>query len=63
MTGTGMPVLPACIAFELIEVGQVHGGDEDDRRLLVARMVRSASSKPSISSILHVHEDDGNIGF
>src|SRR4029077_774704 len=52
------------IAPEEIEIGQENGGNEDDRRLLEARVVADHARELEAVEIGHVdiHEHDGDVG-
>ena len=52
------------VSLELIEVRQMHSGNEDDRRLLVAGVLADKFCELKSIELRHVHvdEDDGDIG-
>ena len=53
----------ALVSLELVEIGQVHRGDKDDRGLLTARMLvdHLRQLKPVELRHAHIHEHDGDI--
>ena len=55
---------PDLIAPEEIEIGQKHGGNEDDRGLLEARVLADHARELEAVEVGHVdiHEHDGDIG-
>ena len=50
---------------ELVEVGQVYGGDEDDRGFLIAGMLVDHSGQLKAVEFGHadVHQDKSDVGF
>ena len=52
------------VSLELIEMRQVHSGNEDDRRLLVARVLADKLRELKPIELRHVHVDqhDGDVG-
>ena len=51
------------VSLEAVEIGQMHGGDEDDRCLLKARMLADdfGELKPVDLGHAHIHQYDSNV--
>ena len=56
---------PTLVALELVQLGQVDGRDEDDRRLPEARMLADDLRELEAVQLrhAHVHQDDGDLGL
>ncbi len=56
---------PGLVALEPVEVGQVHRRDEDDRRLLIARMLPDDLRQLEAVQLRHadVHQHDRDVGL
>ena len=56
---------PALIAFEPVDIGQVHGRNKNDRRLFKARVLPDDVGQFEPVELRHanVHENHGNIAF
>ena len=53
------------VAFEAIKIGEVHGGDEDDCRLLEARMLTDDLCELKTIDLrhAHVHQHNRHVGL
>ena len=55
----------ALVAFQAVEIGEMHGGNEDDGGLLKARMLANHVGQLETVELRHadVHQHDGDVGL